>query len=252
MTTATGGANAAATTPLPPAVPAAPPVDLPVTPPAATAADAGAASGAPAGGAIAAFVKDGNWQLDCAASPPKKAECGMPLVENGQWSFEKILKLTRQQVIDMWSSAPPVPVGELDGEYIGIAPNAGDASAQADIASRLYNENGPLGYWLGKTYKAADAAQTKSEGYNRWRHGSSNVMPAMRFGTEPGMSLIDQKPAFMMFYSAFTPSNTLTDELRKVDDHVYIGLATMRSGSGRTSPDHFVLVGPAGPWKPFQ
>lgn len=176
----------------------------------------------------------------------------MPLYDGSTLSFEKLLRLSRQQVIDMWSSAPPVPVGELDGAYIGIAPNADDASALADIANRLYNDNGPLGYWLGKTYKAADAGQMKSEGYNRWRHGGDRVERSMRFATEPGTSLIDDKPAFMMFYSSYNPSSTLTDELRKIAPHVYIGLATMRSGSGRTPPDHFVLVGPAAPWQPFE
>lgn len=44
----------------------------------------------------------------------------------------------------------------------------------------------------------------------------------------------------------------MTDEPRKIAPRVYIGLAAMRSDSGRTPPDHFVLVGPAAPWQPLE
>lgn len=202
-------------------------------------------------GSVASFLGDARWQVDCAATPPAKAECDMPVSAGSEWTLAKILKLSRQQVIDRWSAAPPAAVGELDGEYIGLAPNAGDASAAADIDSRLYNESGPLGYWLGKSYKPAAQGSMMGEGYNRWRHSGKDVEHKLQFATRPGTSLIDQKPAFMMFYGDFNPSSTLTDELRKIDAHVYIGLATQASGSGRTKPDHFVLVGPAAPWTPF-
>jgi len=227
------------------------PTGTPPGPNAAPMAGVSGATPAMAASAVASFLNDASWEIDCAATPPAKPECSLPVSAGSEWTIEKILKLSRQEVTDLWSKAPPAEVGELDGEYVGLAPTGGDSSAQSAIVSTLYNENGNMGYWLGKTYKPAPEGDTKGEGYNRWRRSNKQTNHTLRFATRPDTSLIDSKPAFMMFYNAFNPSMTLTDELRRIDAHVYIGMATMQAGSGRTPPDQFVLVGPMKPWSEF-
>jgi hypothetical protein len=79
----------------------------------------------------------------------------------------------------------------------------------------------------------------------------------MRFATEMGTSLIDGKPALLMYYGAyrhrFVPAgqdNTLVDEIRKLADGVYLGVGTALKEDGtRTPPGHFVLVGPVADWQ---
>jgi len=61
----------------------------------------------------------------------------------------------------------------------------------------MYNEDGPLGYWLGKAY--SPLSHTTGDGHNCWRRADGTVDRYMRFATEMGNSLIDGKPALMIY-----------------------------------------------------
>ncbi|MEE8397973.1 MAG: hypothetical protein V3S89_03130, partial [Desulfobacterales bacterium] len=149
---------------------------------------------------------------------------------------------------------PAVEMAELCGEYKGLIPNAGDEEAQKASAKHMYNEDGPLGYWLGKAY--SPLSHSKGDGCNRWRRPGGNVERYMRFSTEMGTSLIDGKPALMMYYGAYRhrfvaegTENKLVDEIRKLADGIYLGVGTSEMPDGtRTPPGHFALVGPDEKW----
>lgn len=168
------------------------------------------------------------------------------------WTEKKILALTRDEVLELWGECPAAEMAELCGEYKGLIPNAGDEEAQKRTAAVMYNEEGPLGYWLGKAY--SPLSNTKGDGYNCWRRPGGKVDRYMRFATEMGTSLIDGKPALMMYYGAyrhrFVPEgkeNALVDEIRKLADGVYLGVGTSEMPDGtRTPPGHFALIGPTG------
>lgn len=169
-----------------------------------------------------------------------------------EWTEEAVLALTRDEVLDRWGQSPAVEMAELNGEYKGLIPNAGDEEAQKRTAEVMYNEDGPLGYWLGKAY--TPLSHSKGDGYNCWRRPGGKVDRYMRFGTEMGTSLIDGKPALMMYYGAyrhqFVPEgkqNNLVDEIRKLADGVYLGVGTTLNEDGtRSAPGHFALMGPTG------
>lgn len=168
------------------------------------------------------------------------------------WTEEKVLALTRDEVLELWGECPAVEMAELYGEYKGLIPNAGNEEAQKQSAKVMYNEDGPLGYWLGKAY--TPLSHSKGDGYNCWRRPGGKVDRYMRFSTEMGTSLIDGKPALMMYYGAyrhqFVPEgqeNKLVDEIRKLADGVYLGVGTSEMPDGaRTPPGHFALIGPVG------
>ena len=43
--------------------------------------------------------------------------------------------------------------------------------------------------------------------------------------------------------------STLVDEIRKLDDYVYLGMGTTETEGGeRSEPGHFVLAGPTDEW----
>lgn len=168
------------------------------------------------------------------------------------WTEEKVLALTRDEVLELWGECPAVDMAELYGEYKGLVPNAGNEEAQKATAKVMYNEDGPLGYWLGKAY--TPLSHSKGDGYNCWRRSGGKVDRYMRFATEMGTSLIDGKPALMMYYGAYKhrfvaagKKNALVDEIRKLADGVYLGVGTSEMPDGtRTAPGHFALVGPTG------
>jgi hypothetical protein len=173
------------------------------------------------------------------------ANASMPISKN--WTLEKILSLDRDQIIALWKTLPPVTVAELHGHYMGLVPNAGDARRQASTTAFMYDENSTRGYWLGKAYK--QTGPHKGEGYNRWRFPGGKVVRNGRFSTEDGTSLIDGKPSLLMNYGAYNSKSTLIDELRKLDEYVYLGLGTTVGANGkRGEPGHFVLTGPTDEW----
>src|SRR5438309_2229859 len=50
-------------------------------------------------------------------------------------------------------------------------------------------------------------------------------------------------------YSAFDKSNSGVDELRKLDDAIYLGVLTVAGKNGkRSAPDLFILIGPVDEW----
>jgi len=162
------------------------------------------------------------------------------------WSVEKLLALNHDEVLALWETLDPPVLTELDGHYMGLVPNGGDAEAQAGLKVFMYNENSSRGYWLGKAYKATSA--TAGEGYNRWRFPGGKVVRNLRFGTKMGTSLIDGRPALMMYYGDFNDS-TLTDEIRKLDEYIFLGMGTTLLENGeRSAPGHFILTGPTDDW----
>ena len=169
------------------------------------------------------------------------------------WTRERVLGLSREELLALWSDAPAAEMAELNGEYEGLVPNAGDPEAEARTAEVMYNENSAIGYWLGKAYTPLTA--TTGDGYNRWRRAGGKVERRIRFATEMGPSLIDGKPALLMYYGAYVradgsqPRSTLVDEIRKLADGVYLGMGTVETEDGsRSRPGHFAMVGPVGEW----
>jgi hypothetical protein len=167
-----------------------------------------------------------------------------------KWTIEKVMALGREEVIELWKTLPAPDFEELTGEYTGHVPDGGDEKLRAQVAKVMFNESSALGFWLGKAYKAL--SPTKGEGYNCWRKPGDRVVRNLRFGTEAGTSLIDGKPALIMRYGDFkNPSGDadLTDEIRKLDDGLYLGVGTTATPDGKRSPPgHFALSGPIGRW----
>ena len=170
-----------------------------------------------------------------------------------EWTRESVMELTRDEVIALWHEAPAAEMAELVGEFEGLIPNAGDEERQKRTAEVMYNENGPLGYWLGKAY--FPLSHSKGDGYNRWRRPGGTVERNLRFSTEMGTSVIDGKPSLLMYYGAYARAekrdepSTLVDEIRKLADGIFLGMGTVENEDGtRSDPGHFVMAGPVAPW----
>ena len=179
-------------------------------------------------------------------TPSDTHPASFPLSTSGEWSMERLLALNHDDVLALWKTLPAVDMAELNGHYQGIVPNGGDSERQKGLANFMYNEDSDRGYWLGKAYKPLTA--TTGEGYNRWRFAGGKIVRNLRFGTAMGKSLIDGRPAFIMNYGDFNDT-TLIDEIRKLDDYVYLGMGTTETEDGtRSTPGHFALVGPTDEW----
>jgi hypothetical protein len=182
-----------------------------------------------------------------AAAPEAPVASGVAVDETSEWTLERVLALSRDEIIALWKAAPAADMAELNGHYMGLVPNAGDPERRAATDARMYDENSDIGFWLGKAYQPTTA--TTGEGYNRWRYPGGKVVRNMQFATEMGTSLIDGKPSLLMYYGAYNDESTLIDEIRKLDDYVYLGVGTTeREDGGRSEPGHFMLLGPTDEW----
>ena len=139
----------------------------------------------------------------------------------GEWTLEDVLAMSRAEIIALWETAPAPDFTKFKGHFMGLVPNAGDETRRMATDARMFDESSELGYWLGKAYKPTTA--TTGEGYNRWRFASGEIVRNLRFGTAAGTSLIDGKPALMMYYGAYNEGNTLIDEIRQLSHDVSLG-----------------------------
>ncbi len=174
----------------------------------------------------------------------------MTIQSTDTWTIEKVMALGPEETIELWKTLPAPDFQEMAGEYAGHVPDGGDEKVRARVAEVMFNESSALGFWLGKAYKSL--SPTTGEGYNSFRKPGDRVVRNVRFGTEPGTSLIDGKPALIMHYGDFNSpvgKADLTDEIRKLDEGLYLGVGTTANPDGtRAHFGHFALSGPMGEW----
>ncbi len=172
-------------------------------------------------------------------------------VGTGKWTLEQLLSLTQAEQERLWRNLPSPTLEEMNGHYFGIGPQADDPEVQKSYAAYMYDEKSVRGAWLGKAFRPLDAKV--GEGYNRWRFPGGRIERNLRMATRIDNSIIDGKPAYILDYPAFNQT-TLVDELRKLDDGVYVGAATVAKDGGpnangtRSKIDMFILIGPTDEW----
>ncbi|MDA8138981.1 MAG: hypothetical protein M0036_10045 [Desulfobacteraceae bacterium] len=64
-------------------------------------------------------------------------------------------------------------------------------------------------------------------------------------------SVFDGRPSFQLSYREYNSffTNTMTDEVRKVNDHLFLGIGRLTIIFGKFNPMPFVLIGPPDPWR---
>jgi hypothetical protein len=169
------------------------------------------------------------------------------------WTPATLNALSREELIELFRGLPSPTVQEFDGEFDGYG-----AVYLEDLEDH-YLQMG-LGKWLGKGYRAEPYGDWEGHGYNLWgtRDG---VARRIKFGWGLGTSMLDGGPCIVMHYSAFSNMYAdldLIDEIRRVDDGLYLGLAITAEPSplapdpggpnGRSFPSTFLLEGPTAPW----
>lgn len=166
---------------------------------------------------------------------------------SNSWSLDQLLQMNREDVLGLWRTLPEVSIEELQGHFMGFAPNRGDHERQARVKSNLFDENSRLGFWLGKAF--LKTGPNEGEGYNRCRFPGGKVKNIGRYTTEIAPSLIDGNPSFMLYYGSYhANAPSFMDEIRKLDEYVYLGIGSTLDENGTRDLDHFILLGPTDTW----
>ncbi|GAA1145618.1 hypothetical protein [Nesterenkonia lutea] len=164
-------------------------------------------------------------------------------IEN--WQVSHLIAQTSDSLLELFSELAPPTAGELVGEYAGVDHFGRTEESFAASLSRVQGGNGWT--WLGKAFPGTEGGD--SVGYNRVINDDRNVARRDRFTIFFGTSPVDTQPTLFLKYSDFdNPAGNmgLLDEVRKVNDRLFIG--TGRPGEGTGDVSFFFLVGPATPF----
>ena len=156
-----------------------------------------------------------------------------------------IEKLSRAQVVQLFYAAPAPLYDELNGEIkAGMAGGGIMGPASQLFVAFMF---GP-GNWDGKAFSPKEGF-----GYNIFKSsldGKDVFKRVRKMKTFIGKSQYDGKDSFHLDYSSFNGGliHSMRDEIRKVNDKLYIGMGAMAPSGGTINPMPFILSGEQAPW----
>ena len=161
---------------------------------------------------------------------------------------EDLQKLSKSEVMQLFYAADTPEFTGTKGEYrakmlsIGILSFIGDYYA--------HHLMGP-GHWEAKAFFPFE--KDKGWGYNLFtvkKDGDSGIVRTMKMDTSVGKSRFDEKDSFHLIYKAYNKgrNNSMRDEIRKINDKLYIGLGYVSWNLGKLNPSSFLLYGDPDQW----
>ncbi|MBX7077780.1 MAG: hypothetical protein K1X88_01250 [Nannocystaceae bacterium] len=149
-------------------------------------------------------------------------------------ALDAMLRLDHAQLLARYLEAPAPALTAVDGDLRGRMLAVPALPDWLTAGPRLWARSGSFP-WRGKSFAALDAAH--GTGVNRV---ASDRLRLFRFTTAIGPSRQDGAPALQLDYDH--PGNpffirAIEDELRMLDDGVFLGQAWLRVGGRK----HFVL-----------
>ena len=160
-------------------------------------------------------------------------------------TINDIKKLGKAEVFQLYYAATAPSFQDFNGEYTAATLDVGIMATSAEYYTHHFF--GP-GRWEGKAFYPFE--KNKGYGYNIFKDATGKTYRTRKMDTEIGLSDHDGKPAFKLNYGAYNSGtvNSMRDELRKINDNLFIGLGYMALGGGKINPAPFLVIGPATKW----
>lgn len=187
--------------------------------------------------------------------------------------YEDLMKLSRKQIMNLFRQLDAPAMPEMKGEYRAALLDSGYIINI--LLAKLYlhftwgdwqhKAFEPLGESNGHGYNTFITTQSKlCENYfaaifmkivsvvrSFFRLNNPQRMARIMLNkTSIVSSVFDGRPAFQLSYRDYNTffTNTMTDEVRKVNDKLYLGIGRLTVTFGKFNPMPFVLIGPPDPW----
>jgi hypothetical protein len=165
-----------------------------------------------------------------------------------QATVQDIEKLSKADVMQLFYAAEAPEFSELKGEcntkilHVGLFGRTGDFYVNSLM--------GP-GYWEGDAF--SPLSQETGHGYNIFRlrkNGNDVFLRTLRMDTSIMKSTLDNKDAFHVIYRRYGKglNKSMRDEVRKINNNLYLGVAFFSWTGGRINPFPFVIYGPPSAW----
>lgn len=160
-----------------------------------------------------------------------------------------INKLSKADVMQLFFAAEAPEFTEMKGEFKACMVQAGILCE----ANEFYAHNfmGP-GHWEAKAFFPFE--KDRGQGYNVFTvedDGKSRRVRTLRMDTFQGKSNFDDKESFHLVYEAYNTdqNQSMRDEIRKINDRLFLGLGYLTWNLGTLNPSPFVLYGKPEKWE---
>ena len=189
------------------------------------------------------------------------------------YTYEDLMKLKRKELMSLFHELDAPDMSEMRGEYRAALLDSGHVFNRFLSWWYLY---ATWGTWQHKAFEPL--GEKHGHGYNTFittetalyeNYFVASIMKAVSIlkalsrldytqrlarvmlnKTSMVSSVFDGRPSFQLSYRKYNTffTNTMTDEVRKVNDRLYLGIGRLTVTLGRFNPMPFVLMGPPDPW----
>jgi hypothetical protein len=189
------------------------------------------------------------------------------------FSYEDLMKLNRKQIMEMFFLLDAPAMSEMSGEYRAALLDSGYVINI--FLAKLYLHF-TWGNWQHKAFEPL--GETHGHGYNTFVTTQSKLyenyfvasfMKIVRITrslfrlnnpqrlarimlnkTSIVSSVFDARPSFQLSYRDYNTfyTNTMTDEVRRVNDKLFLGIGRLTVTFGKFNPMPFMMIGPPDPW----
>jgi len=160
-----------------------------------------------------------------------------------------IERLSKSEVMQLFYAAPAPEFTSLKGEYKAKTLPLGIMAPAADFFT--HNFFGP-GHWEGKAFFPFE--KDRGWGYNLFYvkddAGNPSIARERKMDTFVGPSELDGKKSLHLVYQPYNGGliKSMHDEVRRINDTLYICMGYMAAGGGSINPAPFILYGEPAEW----
>ncbi len=172
-------------------------------------------------------------------------------------TYNDVEKLSRSEKMQLFYAAPAPDFTSLNGEYSARLLSGGILGGSSAYFTHHIFPTGRLTLrtrWIGKGFKSE--GESTGTGYNIFTDntgGSSKILRIRKIKTYLAPTRIGKtgKPSFHIDYSELNSGavHSMRDEVRQINQNLFIGAGYMGLGGGPSNPAPFALIGPPKPWE---
>jgi hypothetical protein len=164
-----------------------------------------------------------------------------------EWTFDRLKSLPVSEIEKLYRTLKAPSIEEMQGEYHGEY--IGADHFITDQLWKLAAWNPVFGVWQGKAFEPL--SKTEGRGFNvSGRFG--RIVRKWPMRTTMSTSFIDGKEVFLLdypFYSSLAGYARMTDEIRKINKNLFLGIGHWKLGVPLASV-WFTLEGPVKTFDP--
>ena len=161
---------------------------------------------------------------------------------------EHIDKLKKSDIMQLFYAAESPKFTEMKGEYKAKLIPTGILFPGNNFYA--HDMMGP-GHWDAKAFFPFESNQ--GWGYNLFTSNKGEnavIVRTMKMDTHVGESRFDKKDSFHLVYKAYNAglNHSMRDEIRKINDRLYIGMGCLAWNMDTLNPCPFILYGAPDQW----